>query len=212
MIRLLSIIPLFALISVLPSYFQKIKKLWDFLEIWVNFQSGFLIFWLIIFIIFIWILGVVWNNLTISIWSSFFESRGQKLVRYTKLVEKIQYYCTSEDVSLDKILRILKVCYGMSGEFVELANKQRWWEIPNLKIIKIVENQLNNILGILNDLRSDLTNRLNEQQEILESAKSEVSKNIQWTTELDQVSELQRMRLDKQIEQFEELQSVLVKV
>lgn len=65
---------------------------------------------------------------------------------------------------------------------------------------------------ILTDLRSDLSIRLAEQQQSLESARSEVEKNIAWTTELNQVSELQRARLDRQIEQFEELQRVLVKV
>ncbi len=67
-------------------------------------------------------------------------------------------------------------------------------------------------LAFLFNLKSDLTLNLSEQQEILESAKSEVEKNIHWTTELDQVSELQRARLDRQIEQFEELQRVLVKI
>lgn len=68
------------------------------------------------------------------------------------------------------------------------------------------------LIAILIDLRSDLNLRLIEQQKTLEQAKSEVEKNIKWTTELNQVSELQRTRLDKQIEQFEELQKVLVKV
>ncbi len=70
----------------------------------------------------------------------------------------------------------------------------------------------NNLQIIINDLGSDLEKQLTEKQKILESAKSEVSKHITWTTELDQVSELQRARLDRQIEQFEELQRVLVKV
>ncbi|MBX9809777.1 hypothetical protein K2X92_05295 [Candidatus Gracilibacteria bacterium] len=67
------------------------------------------------------------------------------------------------------------------------------------------------VLSILINLRSDLSIRLTEQQKSLKSAKSEVEENIQGTTELDQVSELQKTRLDKQIEQFEELQRVLVK-
>ena len=53
---------------------------------------------------------------------------------------------------------------------------------------------------------------MTHQQSILQSTKTEVEKNIHGTTELDQVSELQRARLDRQIEQFEELQRVLVKV
>lgn len=68
------------------------------------------------------------------------------------------------------------------------------------------------IYTILKDLHSDLSIRLAKQQKVLESAKWEVEKNIKWTTDLNQVSELQKARLDKQIEQFEELQRVLVKV
>lgn len=67
-------------------------------------------------------------------------------------------------------------------------------------------------ISILTDLRSDLSIRLIEQEQILKSTKSEVESNIKWTTLLEQVSELQKTRLDKQIEQFEELQRVLIKV
>jgi hypothetical protein len=66
-------------------------------------------------------------------------------------------------------------------------------------------------MTILTDLRSDLKIRLTEQQNLLESAKSEVEKNIGGMSALEEVSELQRARLDRQIEQFEELQRVLVK-
>ena len=81
-----------------------------------------------------------------------------------------------------------------------------------LRLRELENFVINTIYSILTDLRSDLSIRLAEQQKILESAKWEVSENIKWTTELAQVSELQKARLDKQIEQFEELQRVLVKV
>ncbi len=68
------------------------------------------------------------------------------------------------------------------------------------------------IITIITDVITDLQLRLEEQQKTLEQAKSEVEKNITWTTELNQVSELQKARLDRQIEQFEELQKILVKV
>ena len=68
------------------------------------------------------------------------------------------------------------------------------------------------IVTILTDLRSDLATRLTEQRQILESAKTEVEKNITGTPELLAVLETQKVRLDRQIEQFEELQRVLVKV
>jgi hypothetical protein len=62
------------------------------------------------------------------------------------------------------------------------------------------------------NLRSDLATRLTEQRSTLESAKTEVEKNITGTPELLAVSEAQQLRLDRQIEQFEELQRVLVRV
>lgn len=76
--------------------------------------------------------------------------------------------------------------------------------------IKIMEVEV--MKWLLIDLRSDLQIRLNEQQKILESARSEFTDNIRWSSELAEVSELQKVRLDKQIEQFEELQKILVKV
>lgn len=75
-----------------------------------------------------------------------------------------------------------------------------------------MENTLEWIASILLDLRSDLATRLTEQQQILEWAKSEVQKNIVGTPELLAVSEAQKLRLDRQIEQFEELQRVLVRI
>lgn len=68
------------------------------------------------------------------------------------------------------------------------------------------------ILNTLYHLQKRLWGKIEQQQSTLESAKFEVEKNIAWTTELNQISELQRARLDRQIEQFEELQRILVKV
>ena len=82
----------------------------------------------------------------------------------------------------------------------------------NRALRKIQEIVLDRILPILTDFRSDLTLRLAEQQKTLKSAKSDVEKNISWTPELNGVSDLQKARLDRQIEQFEELQKVLMKV
>ncbi len=74
------------------------------------------------------------------------------------------------------------------------------------------QETIQSAISVLTDLRSDLATRLTEQQKILESAKTEVEKNITGTPELLAVSEAQKLRLDRQIEQFEELQRVLVRV
>ncbi len=78
--------------------------------------------------------------------------------------------------------------------------------------LEIRENQYNYFKMVQENISSDLISRIEKIKHSLQSAKSEVSKNIQWTTELDHVSELQKVRLNKQIEQFEALQKVLVKV
>lgn len=82
----------------------------------------------------------------------------------------------------------------------------------NIDISEIYKATILWSMNILSDLRSDLSIRLTEEQQILEWAKSEIEENIKGTTELESVSELQKIRIDKQIEQFEELQRVLVKV
>jgi hypothetical protein len=80
------------------------------------------------------------------------------------------------------------------------------------RLNNILEIEYTFLLNILTDLRSDLVTRLAEQRSALESAKTEVEKNITGTPELLAVSEAQKLRLDRQIEQFEELQRVLVRV
>jgi hypothetical protein len=65
---------------------------------------------------------------------------------------------------------------------------------------------------ILIDIRYDLINRITEQKGTLKLAKEQVSKVIQGNTALNEISRLQITRLDSQIEQFEQLQRVLVKM
>lgn len=80
------------------------------------------------------------------------------------------------------------------------------------KINMYLQKNISDLMNFLIDLRSDLASRLTEQRQILESAKTEVEENITGTPELIAVSELQKTRLDRQIEQLEELQRVLVRV
>lgn len=79
-----------------------------------------------------------------------------------------------------------------------------------LKNLWILESKF--LYQSLISIQGKLHEEIIHQQSILESTKTEVEQNIHWTTELEQVSELQKARLDRQIEQFEELQRVLVKV
>lgn len=85
-------------------------------------------------------------------------------------------------------------------------------KVDSIELSNTIDESIEWILWVIHDLQSDMMKDITEQKNILESTKSEVTKNIQWTTELNKVSEVQRARLDNQIEQFEELQGVLVKV
>ena len=54
------------------------------------------------------------------------------------------------------------------------------------------------------------TEKIKEQRNKILNSKSDIEKNITGTPELLAVSEAQKLRLDKQIEQFEELQKRLL--
>lgn len=116
--------------------------------------------------------------------------------------------------SINEILNNIELIRRILKKF--LFMKQLLWFFltrhTNYALNIYVETTYIEILTLLTDLQNDLKLRMDERQKILESAKSEVMKNIQWTTELNKVSELQRTRLDRQIEQFEALQRVLMKV
>lgn len=114
--------------------------------------------------------------------------------------------------------------YEISEKLEELLQyiKNSQWKLRIIRILwdtktkilakEIIQICLVEIYRIIIELRNRLIVELRKQQQSLKSTKSEVKMNITWTTELNQVSELQRARLDRQIEQFEELQRVLMKV
>ncbi len=97
-----------------------------------------------------------------------------------------------------------------------LFYKKTFWLFLTQETISSLEEfffrTTHNTLCTILNLRSDLATHLTEQQKILKWAKSEVEKNITGTPELVAVSAEQKLRLDRQIEQFEELQRVLVRV
>lgn len=137
-----------------------------------------------------------------------FKLKRQVLSLYEKLentnnyrenIDELQILCENIYKNTRAIRKLLSINFLFTKEGKEKI-QQLWILVTNIT------------LSLLTDLRSDLSIRLTEQQQTLESAKSEVKNNITWTPELNQVSELQRARLDRQIEQFEELQRVLVKV
>ena len=115
---------------------------------------------------------------------------------------------TTEKLDVESILDSLESIHSIVHK-IYLLKKYNYVSSKYYFLHKI---EVKYCMEILADLRSDLSLRLTEQQQTLEWAKMEVERNIGWTLGLEEVSDLQKARLDKQIEQFEELQRTLVRV
>ncbi len=87
-------------------------------------------------------------------------------------------------------------------------SKKYNWNYLDTSILHIERD----ILALLNHFKNEFIHEVKEKHEVLTYAKWELTKHLGWSSELSKVSELQKIRLDRQIEQFEELQRVLVKV
>lgn len=199
-------LPLFIIIMLLwllssnLSIFLQTNLRWETLGI-------LLLFTVLIFSAFIW--WLFWKNYILVI--NFFKILNPHL----ELLKRINNEKIFQSNDLEKILEKTELIYA------SLLDMQKWqflmkflFFIPQLSLrLKILwKKEIELFILILADTQSNLSIRLTEQQQTLESAKSEVEKNIVWSTELNQVSELQQARLDRQIEQFKELQRALVKV
>lgn len=177
---------------------------------WTNIQAYLMMFWMLILLGFIyWMLYMVFIDGFVykKLWNILFKEKSKKILQYTQQINILEQLCNQKIQDLDEIYKVSQTCYSMLCEFMDLKNQGN----AQFKIFRFMKEQLAIINTILTDLRYDLQNRINQQKQLLESAKSEALDNIKWTTELEQVSELQRIRLDKQIKQFEELQKILIK-
>ena len=177
------------------------------------------IFWIIWFIFIMWVAPFIVYSVIRKI---VVVLTNIAILPFRKLITKLQCKLTELSNSIEKNIH-------EAQDITEILTKI--WDIQELiNVIRVIKqtsilskrihyqsqvtlySTTKWLIKILLDLRSDLCLRLTEQRQILEWAKSEVEKNLRWTSELEQVSELQKSRLDRQIEQFEELQRVLVKV
>lgn len=130
-------------------------------------------------------------------------SKIQTIIEILDKIKRIYFF-------ISIILRIKKI-WMIINKIFHNSNYVSLWKNSLIQLVELLDKNINWIIWLLSDLRSDLSIRLAEQQSLLESAKWEVEKNITGTTELESISELQKIRLDKQIEQFEELQKVLIR-
>lgn len=131
------------------------------------------------------------------------DSLSEKLLLNTKII-----------TTPDEILTLSTEIYANNTQLAYM--KKVWWyflrKSTNEFLMHFFDEKQKEILEILFDCKSDLQIQIEQNIESINLQKNEVTSTIQWTTELNEVWELQKARLDRQIEQFEELQRVLVKV
>jgi len=114
---------------------------------------------------------------------------------------------------LESIESIEEIIEEMKSIQVMMTQDLLYLQQNELRIFEqIMQKEILFCNSILINLRSDLHFRLIEQQSTLTEAKSELEANVKGTTELNSISELQQARLNRQIEQFEELQRVLTRI
>ncbi len=199
-----------------------------FIFVWFWFSLTFNYIEYYFIIILIWmimapILLIVGERLGQKIWSIIVKPFFS-LVQYIKDVNILLFRDISEIQTIIEILDKINKIYFIMRILLKI---KKFWKFINkltlnsnyvslrknslMLLIELLDRNINWIIWLLSDLRSDLSIRLTEQRSLLESAKWDVKKHIQWTTELESISELQKIRLDKQIEQFEELQKILIR-
>jgi hypothetical protein len=159
--------------------------------------------------IIIWLWMIIGTSYLAWAWLLVYQTHFfQKLLTLNTKLYKTFSHIDETDTIIEDINTIRLVITRFSKMRKHLKTG-KWWldDIINNSIIQ----ETHWLINIIRDLQSDLSIRLVEQQSLLKSAKWEVEKNINWTTELESVSELQKARLDRQIKQFEELQKVLIR-
>jgi hypothetical protein len=92
-----------------------------------------------------------------------------------------------------------------------LFYREKGWKVIWENIDHFLEMEITYIYQLLSNLRSDLYLHIENTQWVLKSSKDEIESATTWTNEFESISELQRARLDKQIEQFEKLQKILMR-
>ncbi len=165
------------------------------------------------FSLFLWILPIMLLPILL-IWSislrKYMDEGLDTIQKHMAFLEDSSHTWSSLEDDLIRIGTIYRVIQGLISrkKFTKFFYSKGIWN----QFDAMYELISKSILWILKNLQTDLDAHLIEQQKTLKQAQIEVEKNMHWTTELNQVSELQKARLDRQIEQFETLQKVLVKV
>ncbi len=135
-----------------------------------------------------------------------------KIILLIKKLEVFNDLWEKKSSKMEKIDEILDIIISIHNTFKNISILKKYAYTKDSKYLFLEKTEIRYFYNILTQLQSELNIKISEQQNSLESAKSEVERNINGTPELLAVSEEQKIRLDRQIEQFEELQKRLVKV
>lgn len=120
----------------------------------------------------------------------------------------------SENTDIQDILHHLEMLEIIAGRIIASQKSiyirilDRFMTSP---ISANLSSRLYRLLHVLRSLQKDLITKIDTKKKIVLQAQDGLSQ-LQWNTSLIDDSELQQARLERQIEQFEELQKVLVKI
>lgn len=179
---------------------------------YIHFEGLFVLFiiicmsWLGIFLTY-FIVCWLWIYLFIQPLSTLIKNIKENIIH---LHESI-YSDIEKTQDIDEILSKVSKIFLLQKRLLWIFNILKTINSRSLSMYsKIIKESSKWILYILSDLSSDLSIKITQQQTLVKKAKSDVEKNLSWTPELLQVSEAQKIRLDRQTEQFENLQKSLI--
>ncbi len=131
------------------------------------------------------------------------SDKNKALIESVKSVDDI-------DAILGKVEEIYKLVNQMNWNlpFTDYFYSDRIHEIQK----NIFQNEILFLTWVLQDLKKDLSLRLSEQGALLSEAKGKVKKHLDTLPELEDTKRIQEIRLDSQIQEFEKLQKILIKV
>lgn len=161
-----------------------------------------LIFWFIFFIFAGWpyyIYFLLWIKKNINI-----RLHNKYLQDLKSFNQKLFQQCFDE-VSFDEVESIIQ---NINWVVSQIGKNRKFYYFSDI----FLHAEYTYIFQILQILQSEVENYISNERNILENTRSAVEKNLKGKPELLTVSETQKLRLDRQIEQFEELENKLVQI
>ncbi len=173
--------------------------------LWFSLQLGtplgiflWLLSWEILLLLYCCLL-LFFGILLLESYSKYYLNWIQKLYNLTRWTHK----------KVENYTEILTLLQAMK----KVLMKRKYQSLPLSPINQeVLDNETLYLKMIQENIANDLYDQIEKTKKSLRFWKIALSVEAHWTTELNRVSELQKARVDKQIEQFEELQRVLVRV